>query len=483
VQSVVGTEADVVIRAVRGAGQNGVQLLSRTYVVVAPFPTVADAITLTNLIDLWRGNAAAAAAGTDAPQMLFVDLDTHAALRQLWGEPDKAAPVEIVDAGDLITRTWSMRPDALAVVAFDALDVRWKALHIDGVNVLERQANMAVYPLNLTIAATGDAAIIEAIANAIPTDSATNRDLDKMAVVAMTGVTAMVRGTAVLMEQKGITYPAQLIRDWLITADVAHISNEVSFWDKCPPPTFYDGTVMCSNPKYIELLKYVGTDVIELTGNHLWDRGVWNLTPTIQTYKDLGWGYFGGGLDIEDALTPLTMTVNGNKLAFVGCNWFGANWATPQLPGSAPCGAENPQALDLIVPMILSLHEQGYLVIATLQYAEYYHYLATPQQHADFDALRAAGAVVVNGSQGHHAQGFDVDARGFLHYGTGNLFFGDQAAVGTHQTFVDRHVFYNGNYLGVDLRTAFIQDFSQPKPMEPAERAALLDILFRASGY
>jgi poly-gamma-glutamate capsule biosynthesis protein CapA/YwtB (metallophosphatase superfamily) len=105
------------------------------------------------------------------------------------------------------------------------------------------------------------------------------------------------------------------------------------------------------------------------------------------------------------------------------------------------------------------------------------------QQVKDFKALRDAGAVVVNGSQGHHAQGFDVTASGFIHYGTGNLFFGDQADIGTHQSFVDRHTFYKGKYLGVDLRTAFIEDYSQPVPMKPADRANLLRTLFAATGY
>ena len=47
------------------------------------------------------------------------------------------------------------------------------------------------------------------------------------------------------------------------------------------------------------------------------------------------------------------------------------------------------------------------------------------------------------------------------------------AGAGTHQTFVDRHVFYNAQYLGVDLRTAFIVDNSQPVPMEAGARATL----------
>ncbi len=466
---------------------DAVVLITQTYAVVAPFPTAVDAISLTNLSDFWNGDSAALPEFIidSITPTLFVEAEGRDVMRMLFGGMGDTPLIQVVTETNLISTTWAARPTALAVVPFDELDARWKVLHVDagngGINLMDKDADMAAYPLSLRIGASGDPAIIDALTKATP--PTTNRDLSKMSVVAMTGVTALVRGTAVLMEQKGITYPGQLIQGWLATADIAHISNEVSFWDNCPPPTFNDGVSMCSSPKYIELLKYVGTDVVELTGNHLWDKSPWFLTSTIQTYKDLGWGYFGGGLDIADAMKPLTMTINGNKIAFVGCNWFGADWATEEYPGSAPCSINDPRDLTDISQSIRTLRAEGYLVIATLQYAEFYDYAATYQQALDFAALRDAGAVVVNGSQGHHAQGFDVNEQGFIHYGTGNLFFGDQAGDGTHQSFVDRHVFYNGKYLGADLRTAFIVDYSQPKPMEPEARAALLKILFRASGY
>ena len=437
----------------------------RFWAVAAPFPTVADDISLKALQSFWQGNADAldSISNNGAAPTLFITVEGLAALTSLLGKPSSDSAVKIVAPADLLVDAWEARPASLVVLPFDQLEARWKLLNLDGVNLFDKQADVSNYPLR--------------------TDGTANRDVSKMAVVAMTGVTALVRGTAVQMEKKGVLYPGAKIRDWLRTADIAHISNEVSFWDQCPKPTFNDGVTMCSNPKYIELLQDVGTDVIELTGNHLWDRGVQYLSSTLKIYDDLKWPYFGGGKSAATALDPVFFEVGGNKIAFVGCNWFGSDWATDTKPGSARCGAKNPRSLDLIVPLIQKLKAQGYLVIATLQYLEIYNYQASAQQVKDFHALRDAGAVVVNGSQGHHAQGFDVDANGFVHYGTGNLFFGDQAGAGTHQSFVDRHVFYNGRYLGVDLRTAYIEDFSQPVPMLPPARAKLLSTLFAASGY
>lgn len=438
----------------------------RFFAIAAPFPTVADNVRFDQLKAFWSGDTAAlhAITNNNAPPTLYLTEETYNGLIALLGQPGPGARFSVVAPDEILATTWNARPASFAILPFDQLEVRWKLLHLDGVNLFDPQADTSKYPLKIA--------------------AAPNRDLSKMAVVAMTGVTALVRGTAVMMEQKGVLYPGAAIRDWLRSADIAHISNEVSFWEGCPPPRFRSGVVMCSAPKYIELLEDVGTDVVELTGNHLWDYGWRHLNTTLDMYEVRGWQYFGGGRNAATALTPAKFEVNGNKIAFVGCNWFGANWATETRPGSARCGAQNPRAFDLIVPVIQQLRAEGYHVIATLQYAEYYTYAATPQQHRDFDALREAGAVIVSGSQGHHAQGFDVNEKGFLHYGLGNFFFGDQTfSKGTLQTFVDRHVFYDGRYLGVDLRTAFIVDNSQPRPMDEAERAALLRTLFKASGY
>jgi poly-gamma-glutamate synthesis protein (capsule biosynthesis protein) len=404
--------------------------------------------------------------------------ETRAALGLILGPPSAQARIVITDSARLASAVWAARPAGLAILPFDQLDQRWKLIHLDGINLFERTANLATYPLILRVGALGDPALARAFG-----PPQTNRDPARMAVVAMTGVTALVRGTAIRMDEKGQTYPGAKIRDWLRGADIAHISNEVSFMDKCPAPDWNEGTVFCSTPKRLELLKDVGTDVIELTGNHLWDRGWENLSTTLGLYRDLGWATFGGGRTYSEALIPLTMTVNGNRIAFVGCNYFGANWATDTIPGSARCGRDSPYQFDLITPTIKALAAQGYLVIATIQYAEFYEYKPRPGQIVDFEQLRAAGAMVVNGSQGHHVQGFSVTPRGFIHYGTGNLFFGDQEGAGTHQTFVDRHVFYNGRYLGADLRAAYIENEAQPVPMTPAAKAALLKTLFAVSGY
>ena len=103
----------------------------------------------------------------------------------------------------------------------------------------------------------------------------------------MTGVTALVRATAVTMELKGSAYPGEKMRDLFREADIMHVSNEIPFFTGCPyPKADASGPlVFCSDPKYMDLLTDIGTDVIELTGNHFADYGPNAMYETLDIYQ------------------------------------------------------------------------------------------------------------------------------------------------------------------------------------------------------
>jgi poly-gamma-glutamate synthesis protein (capsule biosynthesis protein) len=133
---------------------------------------------------------------------------------------------------------------------------------------------------------------------------------------------------------------------------------------------------------------------------------------------------------------------------------------------------------------IAKLRSEGYLVISTFQHQEDYRYTVKPEYRLDFTGMADAGAVIVSGSQAHQPQNMEFYGGSFIHYGLGNLFF-DQITVGpeTSQAFIDRHVFYNGRYLGTELITVQFVDMARSRPMTPEERASFLQVLFKASGW
>jgi len=306
------------------------------------------------------------------------------------------------------------------------------------------------------------------------------------------------------MEENGATYPARDIRDWLVEADIAHISNEIPFAVDCPPPVASTRRlIFCSDPKYIELLEYVGTDVVELTGNHFQDWGKAATLHTIEMYRERNWPYYGGGADLADAQKAALVERGGMKFAFIGCNPAGPvfAWARDDgWPGAAPCGWDWPgrdkkqkeNGYEWMAAEIARLKSEGYIVIATFQYFEYYSPEPRPWQQTDFRQMVEAGATIVSGSQAHYSQALEFYNGAFIHYGLGNLFFDQmgydnpssgQRTTNTQREFLDRHVFYDGQYLGTELLTARLEDYAKPRPMTSEERAEFLQEYFEASGW
>jgi len=290
-----------------------------------------------------------------------------------------------------------------------------------------------------------------------------------------------VRATAYEMEKHGLTYPDQDIRDWLLSADITHISNEVPFATDCPYPNPVQEEIrFCSRDAYIQLLEDVGTDVIELTGDHFQDWGTDAMFHTLDLYRERGWLYYGGGANLADGRKALLIDNHPNRIAFIGCNEKGGSFAQASEtgPGAAVCD------MDWMAGEISRLKQAGYLVIATFQHHEYYTYLAQPDQQRDFRQMAEAGAVIVSGSQAHQPQGMEFLNGSFIHYGLGNLFF-DQYGLceACRQGLIDRHVFYDGRYISTELLPIQFVDYARSRPMTEAEANSLFQTLFQVSGW
>ncbi len=435
------------------------------YALVAPFPTLVDDITSQDFLAAWNASSSTPFAGIP----LLMEESTLITFTVILGEPAQGA-VQIVPADQLLGTAWNQMP-AWAIIPFEKIEPKWKVLMIDGQSPIQKGFDPKDYPLAATYQLTCTGVCEDDL-------SFQNRNPNKLTTVIMTGVTALVRATADRMEKKGILYPGEEIRAMLREADITHINNEIPFYAGCPTPDpNQEGLVFCSDPDYIQLLTDIGTDVIELSGDHFADYGPEAMFETIDIYKANNLPYYGGGLDLEDGRKPLLLEVNGNKLMFIGCNYkTDYASATDTVPGSVPCDFEYE------TQQIAYYLSQGYLPIATFQYHEFKDPEATPQQMMDFRTMAEAGAVIVSGSQAHVPQVMEFYKEAFIHYGLGNLFF-DQFTPTKKREFIDRHVFYDGRYLGVELITTSLEDYARPRYMEPTERIDFLSEYFKESGW
>jgi len=443
------------------------------YALVAPFPTVEDGISLEELRNTWEGKQ-----GGDP---LLLDESTLNVFTKVWGEPGDGG-LTIIAREDLLDYAWSNQPSR-ALLSFEDLEPRWKVLEIDGQKPIDKNFDASRYPLKIPVSLEGEDQAAEAIISVYGEEllPKSNREEYKLSDLAMTGVTALVRATAFTMENEGVLYPGKDIRDWLRSADLTHISNEVSFADDCPYPNpVQQGVQFCSDPDYIKLLEDVGADIVELSGDHIGDWGEVAVHQTLEMYRTQGWETYAGGANLMESRNPVRIEVRGNRIAFIGCNAKDSGFtpSSHDSPGASSCTGSWMQE------QISQLKEDGYLPVVTFQHNEYYTYEAQPDQIEDFREMADSGAVIVSGSQAHQPQAFEFYDSAFIHYGLGNLFF-DQYDLNpaTRQGFIDRHVFYAGKHISTELLTIVFMDYARPRPMNAGERRELLEKVFAASRW
>lgn len=445
------------------------------YALVTPFSSLIEQIGFDQLRNWWQGKP------DEQAISILVTKNTARALEPILGK-FSTHHVVLKEKDELLDAAWEKR-DVLAIIPFEQLEPRWKVISLNDQSPISNQFKIEDYPL--AVHYHWNSALFTDESLELPTlDS--NRDGNKLTVLVMTGVTALVRATAVRMEEKGMTYPGEAIGDWLRNADLTHISNEISFSPNCPDPKMDPyPLIFCSKPEYIELLESVGTDIVDLTGNHGVDWGRDALSFSLDLYRSRGWAYYAAGENLNEARDAVLVEHNGNRFAFLGCNPAGPAyiWAGEDFGGVAPCDYE------WIQQRIHQLKDEGYLVIFTFQYFETYRHWVEEFERRDFRIPAGAGAVIVSGSQAHHPMAMEFYGDSFIHYGLGNLFF-DQMWVdtvtipeGTRKELIDRHVFYNGKHISTELLTAYLEDYSRPRPMSASERVDFLKAIFTAAGW
>lgn len=452
-----------------------------SYALACPFPSLWERVQSSDLKLYWEGEREKIGGYT---QPLTVDEETKNIFAAYWGPPNEES-VAILPQDEILDALWP-DPNKWAIIPFQNLDPRWKILAVQDQKPIHKDYQLSNAILSVPISLSGPSSYITEIIMVNPSFS--NRNPEKMTTVLLTGVTALVRDTAALMENKGITYPAEHIAGLLRSADFTHISNEVPFASDCPTPDPNQPDLyFCSDDRYLELLEFIGTDIVELSGDHFGDWGDQAMLHTLQLYKEQGWPTYGGGKTREDGLQPITLEHHGNRLAFIGCNAKSSEkyaTASETAPGAARCD------YPWMIQEIQRLKENGYITIVTLQHEEVYQYPAIYLQKRDFRSLAEAGADIVSGSQAHQPQAIEFHENSFIHYGLGNLFF-DQYYLSqwvyTYQhgdeSFIDLHVFYDNRHISTELFTIQFIDNAQSRFMTSEERADLLSVVFAASDW
>ncbi len=430
----------------------GCRAAAYVYALTAPYFTVADGVTSDELEAFLYGKR------TANFEELVMSPQTRDAFIRAYGMLPFYASVTVMEAAELLRYAWE-NEGVWALIPFEELDPRWKVMTVDGVSPFSFDFDPAEYALSLPLAEGGES----------------NFDPDRLTSLTLTGTTAMARYLAYHMETDGLLVPAEEIGETLRRSDLTHISNEASFTPDCPPGNpLRREQRFCSDPSYFVLLEEVGADIIELTGNHNLDYGYDAFLYSLDMYADAGMKVYGGGRTQEEAQAPLLIEHNGNKLAFLGCNAIGPDgiWAEDGHPGAARCD------LEKMKEQIAELKADDWLPIVTFQHLEWVSYdVPALQSHDFYEIARDAAPVIISGSQAHIPQGMTFVGDTFIHFGLGNLFF-DQMSDVERTSFFDRHYFYDNRYIGSQLETVTLENYSRPRFLSEREREDFLGMIF-----
>lgn len=307
----------------------------------------------------------------------------------------------------------------------------------------------------------------------------------------MTGVTAITRAlTTKVVNAKDGAYPAKRIGEFLADADLTHVSNEISFYPGC---TAVSGLRFCAREDTLDALKLSGVDIVELTGNHNNDYGRQANVDTIETYKELGWDYIGGGLNIEDAQKILYKDVDGKTVAFIAYNYWNAVINDYSALAVTSGAGANPYSASALESDVKEAKENADFVIVDFQFIECYSYPegyvylprcyrsnAVGGQEAVFRQAIDHGADMVIGVQAHQPQTYEIYNGKPIFYGLGNLFFDQIYWPGTQHGLVLTHYFVKGEYVQTKITTTNYKEDMQTYVSEGEERELLLNLLKEA---
>lgn len=427
------------------------------------FTAADEEMTLAELQARWQGVG-------DGP--LVVSDQTARVFEALWGPPGQMLQ-RVTGEPDVVAALWG-DPSRVAIMPFDQLTPAVRSLSLDGRSLLDRSVPNEGWPL-----VTGLAAAESAGAGApLPR---WNRVPEALGTVIVTGVTALTRSVYTTMLRHGdMAYPARNIAELMASADLTHVSNEVSFKQGCMPDDF--ATAFCADPAAMATLELLGVDVVELTGNHNNDVGFEAALASLDLYRRAGMATFGGGADAQSAARPAVLGVRGTTIAFLGYNQFGPDyaWADQQSPG-ANRWPDDPTRLQAD---ILAARRAGAdLVFVHIQHTESYQAAPLPEQRDDFRATIEAGADAVVGTQAHTPQAIELYHGRPIFYGLGNLIFDQMQSLETREGLIVRYTVMNGRLLQAELITTIIEDYAQPRFTTLDERELQLAAIFAESRF
>lgn len=207
-------------------------------------------------------------------------------------------------------------------------------------------------------------------------------------------------------------------------ADIMCLNNEFTYSTNGEPMA---GKAYCfrAKPERVEILKKMGVDVVKLANNHAYDYGSQSLLDTMETLENAGIEYIGAGRNLEEAMTPVYIELDGKTVAFVAASRAEKNIMTPQATEDS-AGILRCYDTTLFMETIKEAKANADFVLAYVHWGTEYSYELEDVQLATGKEYLDAGADVVIGAHSHCLQGMEYYNGKPIIYSLGNYWFNEK---------------------------------------------------------
>ncbi len=178
-----------------------------------------------------------------------------------------------------------------------------------------------------------------------------------------------------------------------------------------------DGPLLKCSAKSVEALRYAGFNCATLANNHFYDQGEEGVKETIQTLKNAGIAYVGGGMNLMEAGQTLYQKVKDKNLAIINCCEHEFSIATETTGGSNPL---NP--INQYYAIQEAKEKADYVIVIVHGGIEHYQYPSQRMVDTYHFFIDAGADAVINHHQ-HCFSGGEIWHGKPIFYGLGNFCF------------------------------------------------------------
>jgi hypothetical protein len=204
-------------------------------------------------------------------------------------------------------------------------------------------------------------------------------------------------------------------------ADVFLLNHEYCISDRGQPleGKYY---TFRAEPKRMKLIEEMGTDIVSLANNHVYDYGPDALLDTAELLYKAQIPYVGGGRNIEEAKQPIYFVVNGIKVGYVAASRAEKTRYTPQAEADEP-GVLLMYESEEFIEVIKEASRVCDYLVAYVHWGTEDSDQFEDYQHDQAEELLNSGADIIIGGHPHVLQGMEYIDRKPVIYSMGDFWF------------------------------------------------------------